>query len=77
MHRSCKNYYCYFSELFDETLKQIRENVKRLLLNRRYGNYALNYWNQFFDSLPKSHDDPEYAGPMGDKCALIRLARFG
>ena len=27
--------------------------------------------------LKSNHDDPDFAGPLGDKCALNRLARYG
>lgn len=56
-------------------MTQIRKNVMQLLVHRRCNLKGIEYWETFFDGLPKSGSDALTA--LGDKCNLFQLSKFG
>ena len=56
-------------------MTQIRKNVRQLLAHRRCKQAGIDYWERFFDGLPKSGFDA--LTPLGDKCNLFQLTKFG
>jgi hypothetical protein len=53
----------------------IRKNVMQLLVHRRCNQAGIEYWERFFDGLPKA--GPDALIPLKDKCYLFQLSKFG
>jgi hypothetical protein len=58
-------------------LARVKHNISRLLVNKSADQSAVEYWDNFFEALPTSHEDARYLSAVGDTCPLGQLILLG